>query len=114
MTDEPLGGSPLTPERLGRLALVTQLPAFAHLGHLLFEDLVDGAVAGFVAFLSLRYVLASSDAGGTEIRRRRPRSPRAAPSRATNWTHPEPRGPCRDGRTAEWEEPNAGLPNRGA
>ena len=48
MTDEPLGDSPLTPERLGQLALVAQLPVFAYLGRLVFDDLAFGAVVGLL------------------------------------------------------------------
>ena len=48
MTDEPLGDSPLTPERFGQLALVAQLPVFAYLGGLVFDDLAFGAVVGLL------------------------------------------------------------------
>ena len=51
MTDDLSADSALTPERLGQIALVTQVPIFAYLGFLLFDDVLFGGIAGLLVGL---------------------------------------------------------------
>ena len=51
MTDDSFADSALTPERLGQIALVAQVPAFAYLGFLLFDDVLFGGIAGLLVGL---------------------------------------------------------------
>ena len=68
MTDDPSADSALTPERLGQIALVGQVPAFAYLGLLLFDDVLFGGVAGllvgFGTMLHLPYFVRRSGSRG--------------------------------------------------
>jgi hypothetical protein len=48
MTDDRSADSALTPERLGQIALVGQVPVFAYLGFLLFDDLLFGGIGGLL------------------------------------------------------------------
>ncbi|PSQ16669.1 hypothetical protein BRD02_04370 [Halobacteriales archaeon QS_8_69_73] len=80
MTDEPLGGSRSRPSDSAGWRSSHSFPPSPT--SLLFGDLVDGTVAGLVVFLLLRYVLASSDAGGHGRLARRPRGRRTVPIRS--------------------------------
>ena len=68
MTDDPFADGALTPERLGQIALVTQVPIFAYLGHLLFDDVLFGGIAGllvgFGTMLHLPYFIRRSRSRG--------------------------------------------------
>ena len=68
MTDDPSADSALTPERLGQIALVGQVPAFAYLGLLLFDDVLFGGIAGllvgFGTMLHLPYFVRRSGSRG--------------------------------------------------
>jgi len=48
MTDDSFADSALTLERLGQMALIAQVPAFAYLGFLLFDDVLFGGIAGLL------------------------------------------------------------------
>ena len=48
MSADPIIDAVLTPKRLGQIALVTQVPIFAYLGFLLFDDVLFGGIAGLL------------------------------------------------------------------
>lgn len=66
MTAAPFEESAITPERLGQVALVAQVPVFAYLGHVLFDDVLFGGIAGLLVgvgtLLHLPYFLYRSAA----------------------------------------------------
>jgi len=68
MTDDSFANGALTPERLGQMAFVIQVPVFAYLGHLLFDGVLFGGVAGllvgFGTMLHLPYFVRRSGARG--------------------------------------------------
>ena len=68
MTDDSSADGALTPERLGQMAFVIQVPVFAYLGHLLFDDVLFGGIAGllvgFGTMLHLPYFVRRSGARG--------------------------------------------------
>lgn len=68
MSENTPDEGPITPERLGQIALVAQVPVFAYLGHLLFDAVLFGGVAGLLVgagtLLHLPYfVYRSADTG---------------------------------------------------
>lgn len=72
MTEDPLDDGVITPERLGQLALVGNVPIFAYIGHLIFEDVLFGGVVGLLVgvgtLLHLPYFMyrSSPAASGTD------------------------------------------------
>ncbi|WP_254837764.1 hypothetical protein [Natronomonas marina] len=71
MSEDPLDDGVITPERLGQLALVGNVPIFAYLGRLLFEDVLFGGVVGLLVgvgtLLHLPYFLYRSTPTAADV-----------------------------------------------
>ncbi|QLD90730.1 hypothetical protein HWV07_17440 [Natronomonas salina] len=64
MSEDPFAESAVTPERIGLAAFATTVPAFAYLGHTLFDDVLFGGLVGIAlgsgTLLYLPYILRRS------------------------------------------------------
>jgi hypothetical protein len=71
MPEDPFADTAVTPERLGRVALVAQVPIFAYLGHVLFDDVLFGGITGLLVgvgtLLHLPYFIYRSAAGSEGV-----------------------------------------------